>query len=77
MSIEDRAQERELQEWEARNLGRSNKPASYQPEDEGYGPAECEECEAEMHPVRRGYGFRICVHCKEMSESVARMRVAG
>lgn len=73
MSVEDDAQELELRQWEALNLGRGDKPLSYASGEPGYGPPECEECDAEMHPVRRSYGFRVCVHCKEFAEAEARM----
>jgi RNA polymerase-binding transcription factor DksA len=39
----------------------------YAPEDEGYGPEEC-ECGAEMPEPRRAYGFKLCVPCKELTE---------
>lgn len=73
MSMEDEAQELELRLWEARNVGRSNKPLSYKPDEAGYGPAECEECDAEMHPKRRAHGFLICVHCRELEEAEDRV----
>ena len=54
MSAEDRAQELEIKVWEAHN-SRGSSPVRFEPHHEGYGPEECDECGAEMHPVRRGY----------------------
>lgn len=38
----------------------------FSPGEPGYGPEFCDECGAEMHPVRRGYGYKLCVPCKEL-----------
>lgn len=43
-------------------------PAVAKPGDPGYGPEECERCGDDMHPVRRSYGFKLCVHCAEAKE---------
>lgn len=40
--------------------------------DPGYGPEFCDECDAEMHPCRREYGFRLCVSCKSLRERFSR-----
>lgn len=66
MSIEDRAQEHEAQMWAIHN--RAREVVRHQPGDPGYGPEECESCGAEMHPVRRGHGFKICVDCATLAE---------
>jgi RNA polymerase-binding transcription factor DksA len=73
MSIEDKAQELEAAEWEIRNMMR---PISrtFRPEEPGYGPAECEQCEDQMPAVRRGYGFKLCTTCAERAEKSARLR---
>lgn len=67
MSIEDIAQDVELQEWERRNTSRTG-PRVFAPDHEKYGPEECDECGVEMHPVRRSYGYRICIGCAEAAE---------
>lgn len=66
MSIEDRAQEHEAKLWEYHN--RPREVSSFKPEDPGYGPEECEECGAEMHAVRRTYGFKMCTPCASARE---------
>ena len=63
MALEDLAQDIELRQWELNNLNRQPLP-HYEPGDPGYGPEECEECGAEMHPVRRAMGAVLCVDCK-------------
>lgn len=69
MSIEDKAQEHEAQIWEINNMRRHHRThTTAKPGDRGYGPAECEECEAEMPNVRRGYGFSLCVPCASRKE---------
>lgn len=65
MSIEDKAQEHEAQIWEINNRARV---VSYQPGDPGYGPEECERCGAEVHPVRRSYGYKLCTPCASAAE---------
>lgn len=67
MSLEDNAQAHEAQEWAIRNQPRE--VARYAPSDAGYGPAECQECGAGMHPVRRGYGFKMCTPCQSALEA--------
>lgn len=67
MSAEDIAQEVELRDWERNNTKR-HAPVVYQPEDAGYGAAECKECGEEVHPVRRGYGFNTCIECATLAE---------
>jgi hypothetical protein len=66
MNIEDNAQAHEAQEWAIRNMPRE--VARFAPDAPGYGPAECKECDADMHPVRRGYGFKTCVPCASAAE---------
>lgn len=72
MSIEDKAQEHEARIWEFNN--RPREPRTFAPEDAGYGPAECEECGADMHPIRRSYGFKLCTSCASAREIVTRRR---
>ncbi len=71
MSIEDYAQEQELMRWELNNRSRPE-PLSYAPGDAGYGPEQCDDCDAEMPAVRRAHGFRICVACKSEQEAIAK-----
>lgn len=66
MSIEDNAQAHEAQEWEIRN--RAREVVSYKPGEKGYGPEECEQCGADMHPVRRAHGFKLCTPCASANE---------
>lgn len=61
MSIEDRAQEIELAQWERNNQPRER--LIFNPDDEGYGPEQCVNCDDDMHEVRRAYGFKVCVVC--------------
>lgn len=70
MSIEDRAQEHEAQEWAI--INRPREVAKYAPGEPGYGPEECEECGAEMHPVRRAHGFVLCTSCQSAVERRSR-----
>lgn len=63
MSFEDLAQQHEAMELAQINAPRSPQP-TYKPSEPGYGPEECEDCGAEMHPVRRAYGFTLCTACK-------------
>ncbi|WP_159711609.1 TraR/DksA C4-type zinc finger protein [Geminicoccus flavidas] len=67
MSFEDRAQEHEVLEWELRNAARPAK-RKFAPSEPEYGPAECDDCEAEMPEPRRAYGYHHCVHCAERRE---------
>lgn len=69
MSLEDAAQDIEQKQWELNNLSR--RPAAlakYEPEDPGYGPAECDECGSEMPIERREWGYELCVPCKQLTE---------
>lgn len=72
MSLEDNAQQHELQEWEMRNAPRQ--VSTYQPGEPGYGPEECDLCGAEMHQVRRANGWRLCTACQTKREATARRR---
>lgn len=72
MNIADNAQDVEVRAWEARNQPREVK--SYSPTDSGYGPAQCEDCGAEMHPVRRSYGYTLCIHCATAAEKLTARR---
>ena len=67
MSIEDKTQDHEAQLWTINNRPRAQ--VTYQPDEEGYGPEECAACGADMHPVRRGYGFKVCTPCASASEA--------
>lgn len=73
MSIEDIAQDVELQQWEL-NQRRSDAPLKFSTEDPGYGPAECDDCGRGMPDARRAYGFRLCVHCQTVLEHEQAMR---
>ena len=73
MSLEDKAQEHEAQIWAINN--RPREVASYQPGEKGYGPEDCEECGADMHPVRRAHGFKVCTPCASALESKTSGRV--
>lgn len=66
MNLEDRAQEHEAKLWAINN--RPREVANYAPEDAGYGPADCYNCGADMHPVRRSYGFKLCTPCASATE---------
>lgn len=66
MSLEDNAQEYEAKLWAINN--RAREVVSYHPGDKGYGPEECEQCGAGMHPVRRSYGFKVCTPCASATE---------
>ena len=70
MSIGDRAQEHEAKEWAI--INRPRKVAKFAPGDPGYGPDECEECDDEMHPVRRTHGFKLCTSCQSAVERRSR-----
>lgn len=66
MSEADAAQEVELREWERINAAVANKP------EPAYGPANCVECDNDMHPVRRQHGFKLCVECQTLREAAQR-----
>ena len=69
MSFEDIAQDIELKQWELINLAR--RPVAltkYEPEDSGYGPAECDQCGNDMPVERRAWGYDLCVPCKQLTE---------
>lgn len=66
MSIEDQAQEHEAHIWAINN--RPRQVERFQPGDSGYGPEECDDCGAEMHPVRRSHGFNRCTACQSAIE---------
>ena len=74
MSIEDAAQAHEAQVWAIHN--RAREVITYQPGEHGCGPAECLECDADMHPVRRGHGFTVCTECQTKFEK-AQLRCRG
>lgn len=61
MSIEDRAQDQEVADWERNNRPRDRR--IFAPGEEGYGPECCAECGDEMPEVRRAYGYALCVSC--------------
>lgn len=67
MEIEEAAQIHELKEWEVRNT-RTPSP-TYTPGQTGYGPAECMGCGADMHQVRRAYGYKVCTPCQSELEA--------
>lgn len=74
MSLEDRAQEHEQQQWELRNVNRKHAPPPAQPGDADYGPAECEECGADMPALRRADRRRLCTGCASEAEQAQRRR---
>lgn len=54
--------------WAIANINRPREPDVKKPGEPGYGPEDCDECGAEMHPVRRSYGFRLCTPCASARE---------
>lgn len=68
MSLEDKAQEHEQQQWELRNVNRRHLPPPADPRDPDYGPAECEECEAPMPALRRADRAKLCTSCATEAE---------
>lgn len=67
----DKAQELELAMWEA-NQRRHKAQNKFTPDQQGYGPAECVECDSPMPEVRRAYGFVLCVVCASARERLRR-----
>lgn len=74
MSLEDKAQEHEQQQWELRNVNRRHLPPPADPRDEDYGPAACGACEDPMPPLRRAYRFKLCTACASEAERLAVLR---
>jgi RNA polymerase-binding transcription factor DksA len=70
MNLEDRAQEHELAEWEARNAGRQQ-VAAHAPGEPGYGPEKCVECGTDMPDKRREMGSHWCTPCMSARERLA------
>lgn len=68
MNLEDRAQEHEAMMWSQINAPREVR--QFKPGEAGYGPEECDQCGDDMHPVRRGHGFRLCTSCQSAREIV-------
>lgn len=66
MSIEDRAQELEIREWERNNRVRPNR--TFAIGDPGYGQAACQDCEAPMPEQRRADGRSRCTPCQTAIE---------
>jgi len=75
MSVEDRAQELELQDWERNNRSRPVRPR-FSPGEPGYGPAECAECGDDMPAERRAMGSHVCTACKTLQEQQQKRRAA-
>jgi RNA polymerase-binding transcription factor DksA len=67
MSIEEKAQELECAEWEARNAPRPTRP-TFRPGEPGYGPEECAECDDPMPDLRRTMGCHLCAPCQTAYE---------
>lgn len=67
MSLEDKAQDAELQQWMINNAPRPA-PVRYSPDDAGYGPEFCVKCDTEMPTARREHGFKLCTDCKSLQE---------
>lgn len=74
MSLEDKAQEHEAQQWELRNIHRKALPPPAAPGDHDYGPALCDDCEAPMPPLRRAWRLSMCTACTTEVERQAAMR---
>lgn len=68
MSLEDKAQEIELKQWELNNKPRPA-PLRYSPGDAGYGPEFCDECGSDIPRERREHGYSVCVDCKSKQEA--------
>jgi RNA polymerase-binding transcription factor DksA len=66
MSIEDRAQELEIREWERNNRVRPHR--TYAAGEAGYGQADCQECGAPMPEQRRIDGRSCCTPCQTAIE---------
>lgn len=73
MSLEDHAQDYEAKEWAARNAAKPVRP-TYALGEPGYGPEECDRCGADMHPVRRANGWRLCTPCQSAIEIATQRR---
>lgn len=67
MSLEEKAQEHEAKVWLQQQQLRVV-PPMYQPQDAGYGPAECVRCDAPMPALRRQNGWRLCTACQTKAE---------
>ncbi len=74
MSVEDHAQIIEAQEWARNNRVRTPAPM-FTPEDEQYGPAECDGCGIDMPELRRQMGRHLCVDCTD--REALRKRIQG
>lgn len=74
MSQEDTAQEVELRQWELNNVHR-RQLREFKPEDDGYGPAFCQDddCETEMPIRRRELGCKFCTDCQDIRERQSKM----
>jgi len=66
MSIEDRAQDLEIREWERNN--RVKPLRAYAADEAGYGPAACRECGTAMPTPRRIDGRSHCTPCQTAIE---------
>lgn len=75
MSVEDRAQDLELQDWQRNNRPRAER-RTFSPGEEGYGPAHCAECGDDMPPERRARGSHVCTACKTLQERQQKQRAA-
>jgi RNA polymerase-binding transcription factor DksA len=67
MSIEDRAQELELRDWERNNRPR-NEQKRFEPNQKGYGTSHCLDCGDEMPLLRRAMGKNMCTDCTSAEE---------
>ena len=73
MSAEDKAQELELLDWERNNKAREIR--KYKPTEQGYGAAQCEECDDPMPTTRREDGRKYCTSCQQRQEDLDRRRL--
>lgn len=71
MSAEDHAQDQELIEWERRQIPLATDVSfTYMPDEFGYGPAACRECQVSMPENRRAMGRKLCTLCQSAKERI-------
>lgn len=71
-SNEDKAQELELLHYELTQARGVDAKTKFAPEEPGYGPAECVNCEEPVEAGRRALGFHICAECAQYAEEMRR-----
>lgn len=67
---EDQYLEKMMEEQYRKTNERGYSKHKFTPDEKGYGPAQCVECDNDMHVARREYGFSLCVPCKEFADKV-------